>query len=158
MVHKVAGRSQVQRWASPSDDWKTSSKWLPFSNERRIKGSGSKRRGIGSSFHLREWMSELRFTSHQQRGHTETGPWFKVSSERLKKPGIDLAIPGLLVQHVIHGTTNPGTGPWFKVSSERLKKPGIDLAIPGLIVQRLIHWTTNPGIARSIPNFSSLLD
>ena len=35
--------------------------------------------------------------SHQQRGHTETGPWFKVSSERAEKQGIDLAIPGLVV-------------------------------------------------------------
>ena len=31
-------------------------------------------------------------TSHQQRGHTETGPRFKVSSERPEKRGIDLAI------------------------------------------------------------------
>ena len=36
-------------------------------------------------------------TSHQQRGHTETGPRFKVSSERPEKRGIDLAIPGLVV-------------------------------------------------------------
>ena len=35
-------------------------------------------------------------TSHQQRGHTETGPRFKVSSERLEKRGIDLATPGFL--------------------------------------------------------------
>ena len=34
-------------------------------------------------------------TSHQQRGHTETGPRFKVSSERPEKRGIDLATPGL---------------------------------------------------------------
>ena len=45
-------------------------------------------------------MSEL--TSHQQRGHTETGPRFKVSSERPEKRGIDLATPGLVVQRVIH--------------------------------------------------------
>ena len=32
-------------------------------------------------------------TSHQQRGHTETGPRFKVSSERPEKRGIDLATP-----------------------------------------------------------------
>ena len=44
-------------------------------------------------------------TSHQQRGHTETGPWLKVSSERLEKLGIDLATPELVVQHVIHYTT-----------------------------------------------------
>ena len=37
-------------------------------------------------------------TSHQQRGHTETGPRFKVSSERPEKRGIDLAIP------VLHGS------------------------------------------------------
>ena len=36
-------------------------------------------------------------SEHQQRGHTEMGPWFKVSLERLEKPGIDLAIPGLVV-------------------------------------------------------------
>ena len=28
-------------------------------------------------------------------GHTETGPRFKVSSERLEKPGIELRTPGL---------------------------------------------------------------
>ena len=33
-------------------------------------------------------------TSHQQRGHTETGPRFKVSSERPEKRGIEHAIPG----------------------------------------------------------------
>ena len=43
-------------------------------------------------------------TSHQQRGHTETGPRFKVSSERPKRR-IDHAIPGLIVQLVIHSTT-----------------------------------------------------
>ena len=36
-------------------------------------------------------------TSHQQRSHTETGSWFKVSSERLEKQEIDFAIPGLVV-------------------------------------------------------------
>ena len=44
-------------------------------------------------------------TSHQQRGHTETGPRFKVSSERPEKRGIDLATPGLVVQRVVHYTT-----------------------------------------------------
>ena len=44
-------------------------------------------------------------TSHQQQGHTETGPRFKVSSERPEKRGIDLATPGLVVQRVIHYTT-----------------------------------------------------
>ena len=44
-------------------------------------------------------------TSHQQRGHTETGPRFKVSSERPEKRGIDLATPGLVVQRVIHYNT-----------------------------------------------------
>ena len=43
--------------------------------------------------------------SHQQRGHTETGPWFKVSYERLEKLGIDLAVPGLVVFVVIHYST-----------------------------------------------------
>ena len=32
----------------------------------------------------------------------ETGPRFKVSSKRLKKRGIELATPGLVVQQVIH--------------------------------------------------------
>ena len=32
-------------------------------------------------------------TSHQQQGHTETGPQFKVASERLENQGIDLVIP-----------------------------------------------------------------
>ena len=40
---------------------------------------------------------KLGLMSHQQRGHTETGPLFKVSSERQEKRGIDLAIPGLVV-------------------------------------------------------------
>ena len=31
-------------------------------------------------------------TSHQQRSHTETGPPFKVTSERPEKLGIDLAV------------------------------------------------------------------
>ena len=44
-------------------------------------------------------------TSHEQRGHTETGPRFKVSSERLEKRGIDLAIPGLVVWRAILYTT-----------------------------------------------------
>ena len=35
--------------------------------------------------------------SHQQQGHMEMGPRFKVSSERPKEPGIDLAIPGQVV-------------------------------------------------------------
>ena len=33
------------------------------------------------------------------------GPQFKVSSERWEKQGINLAIPGLVVQHAIHYTT-----------------------------------------------------
>ena len=35
-------------------------------------------------------------TSHHKRGHTETGPRIKVSSERSEKRGIDLAISGLV--------------------------------------------------------------
>ena len=41
-------------------------------------------------------------TSHQQRGHTETGLRFKVSLERPEKREIDLAVHGLVVQRVIH--------------------------------------------------------
>ena len=44
-------------------------------------------------------------TSHQQRDHMETGPRFKVSSERPEKRRIELAIPGLVVWSVIHYTT-----------------------------------------------------
>ena len=44
-------------------------------------------------------------TSHQQRGHTETGPRFKVSPERPEKRGINLAAPRLAVQRVVHYTT-----------------------------------------------------
>ena len=46
--------------------------------------------------------------SHQQLGHTETGPRFKVSSEAGKRGGGGggyLAIPGLVVQRVIQYTT-----------------------------------------------------
>ena len=35
--------------------------------------------------------------SQHQRGNAEMGPWFKVSSERLEKRGIELAIPGLVI-------------------------------------------------------------
>ena len=41
-------------------------------------------------------------TSYQQRGHTETGPRFKVSSERQEKREINLAIPGLIVYRLCH--------------------------------------------------------
>ena len=51
-----------------------------------------------------EWVNSG-LTSHQQQGHTETGPRFKVSSERPEKREIDLAIPGLVVWRVIHYTT-----------------------------------------------------
>ena len=44
-------------------------------------------------------------TSRQQRDHMETGPRFKVSSERPEKRGIDLAIPGFVVWRVIHYNT-----------------------------------------------------
>ena len=36
-------------------------------------------------------------TSHQQRGRTETGLRYEVSSKRPAKQAIDLAIPGLVV-------------------------------------------------------------
>ena len=34
---------------------------------------------------------------YEQRGHTKTGPQFKVSSKRPEKRGVNLAIPGLVV-------------------------------------------------------------
>ena len=39
-------------------------------------------------------------TFHQQQGHTETGPWFKILSVIPEKRGIDLATLGLTVQCV----------------------------------------------------------
>ena len=44
-------------------------------------------------------------TPHQQQGHTETGPRFKVSPETPEKRAIDLATPGLVVKRVINYTT-----------------------------------------------------
>ena len=44
-------------------------------------------------------------TSRQQRGHTETGIRFKVSSKRPVKRRFDLAIAGLIVKYVIYNTT-----------------------------------------------------
>ena len=35
----------------------------------------------------------------------ETGPWLKVSSDRLEKPGIEPATPGLQGKRLIHYTT-----------------------------------------------------
>ena len=35
----------------------------------------------------------------------ETGPWLKVSSDRLVKPGIEPAAPGLQGKRFIHNTT-----------------------------------------------------
>ena len=71
----------------------------------------------------------LGLTSHQQRGHTETGHRFKVSSERPEKQGIDLATPGLVVQRVIHYTT---AAPMFqkigipRKQAENLDPTGLD--------------------------------
>ena len=39
------------------------------------------------------------------KGHTQTGPRFKVSSERLEKPGIELTTPGLQGDYLNHYTT-----------------------------------------------------
>ena len=62
-------------------------------------------------FFLSEWVNSG-LTSHQQEGYMETEPWFKVSYQRLKKWGIDLAIPGLVVYPVIHYTTAAPTFSW----------------------------------------------
>ena len=56
-------------------------------------------------------------TSHKQRGHIETGPRFKVSSERPGKRGIDLVIPGLVVLHVIHYTTATPCYVWSNMAN-----------------------------------------
>ena len=42
-------------------------------------------------------------------GHTETGPRFKVSSERLEKPRIELTTPGLEGKWLNHYTTEAST-------------------------------------------------
>ena len=65
---------------------------------------GNDKGGISFTSDLSEWVNSG-LTSQQQRGHTETGPRFKVSSERPEKRGICLAIPGLVVQRVIKHTT-----------------------------------------------------
>ena len=41
-------------------------------------------------------LSNSGLTSHQQRDHTETKPWFKVSTERPGKRDVDLATPRLV--------------------------------------------------------------
>ena len=67
--------------------------------------------------------SEL--TSHQQQGHMRTGRKFKVSSERQEKRAIDLPIPGLVVQRVIHyPTADPA------LMSEKLGKTFIPIMPP----------------------------
>ena len=38
-------------------------------------------------------------------GHTQTGPWFKMSLESLEKQRIDLATLGLVSQCIIHYST-----------------------------------------------------
>ena len=51
---------------------------------------------MSSSYNLNVKLLCKGFTSHQPRkGHTEMGPLFKVSSERLEKPRIKLETPGL---------------------------------------------------------------
>ena len=56
---------------------------------------------------LKEFLHrEFGLTSHQQLEQTETKPWFKASSERPAKPGINLASPGFVVQRVSHHTTD----------------------------------------------------
>ena len=47
----------------------------------------------------------LCLTSHQSLGHMETGPQLKVSSDRLVKPVIEPATPGLQGKRFIHYTT-----------------------------------------------------
>ena len=47
----------------------------------------------------------LDFMSHQHIGHTEMGPQFKVSFERLEKLRIEPGTLGLGVLHLIHFTT-----------------------------------------------------
>ena len=43
------------------------------------------------------FLSAIGEISHQQRGHVETRPQFKVSSEGPEKEGIEFVIPGLAV-------------------------------------------------------------
>ena len=78
-------------------------------------------------------------TSHQQRGHTETGPRFKVSSERPKKRGIDLAIPGLVVQRVIHYTTAAPIV-WEEVKNMSQLKSKSIWSLQGWKNENIIKW------------------
>ena len=69
---------------------------------------------------MSEWVnSDL--TTHQQRGHTETRPRFKVSSERPEKQGIGFAIPGLVVQRAIHYNT---AAPFKKTKIDSINQGG----------------------------------
>ena len=82
-------------------------------------------------------------TSHQQRGHTETGPRFKVSSERPEKRGIDLATPGLVVQRVIHYTTAAPVNIVNKISEKKTRLslgPDILYTITEYYLYELIHF------------------
>ena len=45
------------------------------------------------------------YVSPTAKGHTETGPRFKVTSERLEKPGIELTTPGSEGKWLNHYTT-----------------------------------------------------
>ena len=57
--------------------------------------------GVGNAKLTYEWVNSG-LTSHKQRGHQVMEHRFKPSSERPKKRGIPLPIPGLIVEHFIH--------------------------------------------------------
>ena len=58
--------------------------------------------GEDSTLYLISKHGCLRFISHQQLRSMEMGPQLKVSSHRLVKPGINIAIPGLQGEQFIH--------------------------------------------------------
>ena len=64
------------------------------------------------------WMSKLvkpGVMSHQLLDHRETGSRLKVSSARPEKMAINLATPGLVIQHVIHDHRSVSVGFMFLI-------------------------------------------
>ena len=84
-------------------------------------------------------MSKLEFNVSQQLDRTETVPQFKVSSKRPENRGVDLPIPGLVVQHVIHYTT---------AASECETEPGC-------VAQSVGHLTRVSEVLGSIPGLAT---
>ena len=61
-------------------------------------------------------------TSHQQQGHKETGPWFKVSSEKWR-----------IMSPAFSGIASHQCFKFHLISLHSFREVGIHLAIPGLV-------------------------